>query len=48
LLEGVGFVDVQIGDAVDTFVGASGEANARAFDVKGYPFLAHKPFGAAG
>jgi len=43
LLENAGFVDVEIGDAVETFAGASGEGNARAFDVKGYPFLARKP-----
>ena len=28
----MGFVDVRIGDPVDTFGGASGEANARAFE----------------
>ena len=42
MLEGTGFVDVQIGPPVDTFSGATGEANARAFDVHGYPFLAQK------
>ncbi len=39
----MGFVDVRIGDPVDTFGGATGEANARAFDVSGYAFLARKP-----
>ena len=29
--------------AVDTFGGAKGEGNARAFEVYGYPFLARKP-----
>ena len=43
MLEEVGFVRVQIGDPVDTFAGAGGEANARAFEVFGYSFLAHKP-----
>jgi hypothetical protein len=31
------------GPAVDTFGGASGEGNARAFQVYGYAFLARKP-----
>jgi len=39
----IGFVGIEIGDRVDTFAGASGEANARQFDVYGYPFLARKP-----
>lgn len=43
MLEEVGFTDVRIGDPVDTFGGAGGEANARAYDVRGYAFLAHKP-----
>lgn len=43
MLEDSGFVDVQIGEGVDTFGGASGEANARRFDVYGYPFLARTP-----
>ena len=43
MLEGVGFVDVRIGPPVDTFAGASGEKNARLFEVFGYAFLAHKP-----
>ena len=35
----------QIGDAVDTFGGATGEENARAFEVYGYAFLpaTHRP-----
>ena len=32
-----------IGEAVDTFGGAKGEANARAFDVHGYAFMATRP-----
>jgi len=44
MLEEVGFVDVEIGPPVDTFEGASGEANARAFEVYGYPFRARRPF----
>jgi arsenite methyltransferase len=43
LLGEVGFVDRQVGPPVDTFGGAPGEANARAFEVVAHPFLAHKP-----
>ncbi|HEX2197805.1 MAG TPA: hypothetical protein VHG88_04185 [Burkholderiales bacterium] len=43
MLEEVGFVDVQIGAPCDTFGGASGEKQARRFEVYGYPFLARKP-----
>ena len=43
MLEEIGFVDVEIGPAADTFGGAGGENNARAFEVYGYPFLARKP-----
>ena len=43
MLHEIGFVDVRIGPPVDTFGGATGEANARAFDVKGYSFLARRP-----
>ena len=38
LLEASGFTDVTIGEAVDTFGGAKGEANARTFEVYGYAF----------
>jgi hypothetical protein len=43
MLEQIGFVDVRIGPPVDTFRGASGEKNARAFEVFGYAFCARKP-----
>ena len=43
MLEQSGFVEVGIGDPVDTFGGAGGETNARAYQVFGYPFLARKP-----
>ena len=43
MIEDSGFVDVRIGDAVDTFGGASGEDKARAYEVYGYPFVARKP-----
>lgn len=43
MLEDAGFVDIVIGDAVDTFGGATGEDKARAFDVHGFPFLARAP-----
>ena len=43
MIEEAGFVDVEIGPPMDTFGGAGGEGNARAFGVYGYAFLAHKP-----
>jgi hypothetical protein len=43
MLEDIGFVHVRIGAPIDTFQGASGEKNARRFEVYGYPFLARKP-----
>ncbi len=43
MLTEIGFVDIAIGPAVDTFGGAHGEANARTFEVYGYAFLARKP-----
>ena len=43
MLEDIGFVDVRIGSRVDTFQGASGEKNARRFEVYAYPILARKP-----
>jgi hypothetical protein len=43
MLEEIGFVEVRIGPPSDTFGEASGEKNARRFEVYGYPFLAHKP-----
>ena len=39
MLEDSGFTDVVIGEPVDTFAGAPGEDNARAFAVYGYAFL---------
>jgi hypothetical protein len=41
-LESAGFADVVVGDAVDTFGGADGEANARTFEVFGYAFRARR------
>ncbi len=43
MLEEVGFVDLTVGPAVDTFGGAGGESNARAYEVYGYAFLGRKP-----
>jgi hypothetical protein len=43
MLEVIGFVAVKVGTPVDTSAGASGEKNARRFEVYGYPFLARKP-----
>ena len=37
-----GFTDVVIGEAVDTFGGAHGEATARTFQVFGFAFLARR------
>jgi hypothetical protein len=42
MLTAIGFIEIEIGPAVDTFGGARGEANARTFEVYGYPFLARK------
>jgi len=42
MLERSGFVEVTIGDPVDTFAGAKGETNARTFDVHGHAFLARR------
>jgi hypothetical protein len=42
MLEEAGFTDVEIGPAVDTFGGAKGEANARAYEVYAYAFLARR------
>jgi hypothetical protein len=42
MLEDVGFVDVEIGPAADTFGGAVGEEKARAYEVYGYALLARK------
>jgi hypothetical protein len=42
MLEDIGFVDVVIGDPVDTFGGASGEGNARAYEVYGHAFVARR------
>jgi len=42
-MEKTGFIDVQIGPPIDTFGGAGGEDNARAFGVFGHAFLARKP-----
>ena len=42
MLEDTGFENVTIGPAVDTFGGATGEPQARSFEVYGYAFLARK------
>ena len=42
MLEDSGFVHVAIGPPVDTFGGATGEPQARSFDVYGYAFLAQR------
>jgi len=43
MLTNSGFTNVEIGDAVDTFGGAKGEGKARAYEVYGYTFMAHRP-----
>ena len=43
MLTEVGFTNATAGAPLDTFGGAHGEPNARAFDVNGHAFLAHKP-----
>jgi hypothetical protein len=43
MLQDSGFTDVMIGEPLDTFGGAKGEGNARAFDVYGYAFMATRP-----
>jgi len=42
MLEDSGFENVTIGPPVDTFGGATGEPQARSFEVYGYAFLARK------
>ncbi len=42
MLEEARLADVAIGPPADTFGGASGESKARAYDVKGYAFLARR------
>ena len=44
MLTDSGFTNVEIGDAVDTFSGAKGEDKARAYEVYGYTFMAHRPY----
>lgn len=43
MLEEIGFVDIRIGEPVDTFRASEGEENARAYKVFGYSFVARKP-----
>jgi len=43
MIKEAGFVDIEIGSAVDTFGESRGEKNARGFEVHGYPFVAVKP-----
>ena len=43
MLTDIGLIDVAIGEPVDTFGGAGGEKNARAYEVYGYSFLARRP-----
>ena len=45
MLQDSGFTDVVVGEVVDTFGGARGEGNARAFEVYGYAFMASRPPG---
>ena len=43
MMRDMGFKDIEVGQAWDTFGGAGGEKNARKFEVFGYAFLARKP-----
>jgi hypothetical protein len=43
MLAEIGFTDIAVGEPVDTFGGAGGEKNARAYEVYGYSFLARRP-----
>ena len=43
MLEETGFVDVHVGEPVDTFGGASGEEKARSYEVYGYAFISRRP-----
>jgi hypothetical protein len=43
MLEDSGFTDVVIGEAVEMFDSANGEAKGRALEVYGYAFLAGRP-----
>ena len=43
MLEENGFANIEVSAPFDTFGGAGGEKNARAFDVSGYTFMAIKP-----
>ena len=43
MLQDSGFTDVVTGEPVDTFGGAKGQDNARAFGVYGYAFMARRP-----
>ena len=47
MLQDSGFSDIVADEPADTFGGANGEANARAFQVYGYAFLAHRPASSA-
>jgi hypothetical protein len=42
MIEQSGFERVEIGPPIDTFGGASGERNARRFEVYGYAFMARR------
>jgi hypothetical protein len=42
MLTDLDFTDVAVGEPVDTFGGAGGEKNARAYEVYGYAFLARR------
>ena len=43
MLAEVGFIDIRIGDPVDTFGGSEGEEKARSYEVFGYSFLGRNP-----
>lgn len=45
MMQDAGFTDIRIGPPVDTFGGAGGERNARAYEVNGYAFIGRRAGG---
>jgi hypothetical protein len=43
VISGVGLVDIELANPVDTFAGAGGEEKARRFGTYGYSIRARKP-----
>jgi hypothetical protein len=43
MISGVGLIDIELANQVDTFAGASGEKKARQFGTCGYSIRARRP-----